>query len=101
MFNPTHLADIRTDQGLRSVVLQRTYVSAALEVFRDCDDAQFLQDSLTGVADWPEYQIRAFGPEERVPSPDTWIPAGPRAYAPYRPAVSGVSMVAEPSMLSC
>lgn len=99
MFQPTHLVHIRGPSGIREIALQRTYVSESIEVFRDCADAEFLQDAFGGVSGWPEYQIRKLGPGERLPSTSV-RPVGPPASEPWRPA-GLTSLVLEPAMLSC
>lgn len=99
MFKPTHLVHIRDPDGIRVIALQRTYVSEEIEVFRDCANAEFVQDAFGGVTGWPEYQIRLLADREQLPSGSV-RPVGPPASAPYRPA--GLrSYISEPAMLSC
>lgn len=76
MFQPTHVVQVRTHQGTRSVALRRTHVHAGgtLQVFRDCTQYEFLQWEHSGTLEWTEYQIRKLWPGEHVPA--SWLVPG-------------------------
>lgn len=64
MFNPTHIAEVYIDRRSRFVALQCLHTHDALTVFRDCADNRFHHSEMSGINEWPTYQLRKLEPDE-------------------------------------